>query len=696
MRDRLESNEMLYKKVLFIFFIVGLVLKMVLMTLFSSDYQNEMFIPFVKSFVKYGFNPYEFYYRYDKLPSFPYPPMMLCVESIGAYIIQIANITNIYLVNFIFKLPLLICDIVLYVFLRKMYPDRTKDILVLYFYSPIMLYSTYMHGQLDIIPTMFLLIAIYFLFQDKNRSLILFCLGLICSITSKFHILAVVPLLFYYLYKKRGFRTTVLCLCGTALGALLIIVPFWSEGFVHLVLFAKEQNNLFSVSFDYGNDVKVYLALFVIVAIYLKILQVKYICKELCLCFIGIIFSFFLILVPPMPGWFVWIVPFILTYFCEISNNRYRMMANYFLLYILYCSYFVFFHKTQYTDLYIGSSSLDFIKINNVFLPNLVFTLLAAVLVMLIYLIYRFGINSNMIYQRDGLPFTLGIAGDSGTGKSELLSNIESLLSEKKILYIEGDGDHRWERGNDNWLQYTHLDPRANFLYRQAADIHTLRNGNSIRRVEYNHSTGKFSKKHRINPKPYIIMCGLHSLYLPQMRKELDLKIYLDTDETLRRYWKIKRDTGKRGYNNQEIINQIEKRIPDAIKYIYPQAAYADLVIKYFDSTLKDSNDINHELLLSLKITARSSWNLDVLLQEFEIAGYKVEHLYEEDLKHQIVIFDGADINQYKLDYEEIIRRNIANYRDVFSNNLQWKDGIDGIVQLFIAFAICEEMKGEY
>ncbi len=694
MRDRIEGDIRLYKLVIGIGIILGIGFKLVLMIFFSSDYQNKMFIPFAGCFVKHSLNPYEYYYLHNQIPSFPYPPMLLWIESIGVLLIETLHITSNLAINFVFKMPLLLADLVMFFFLQKICKYKTGYILLFYFYSPIILYSTYMHGQLDIIPMTFLIIAIYYLSKGDNYSIFVFVCGITCAVTCKLHILAVVPLLFYFLYKRRGVSVTLISGLGMLAGILMIILPFWGDGFIHLVLFAKEQEGLYNVSFDYG-DVKVYLSILAICFIYLKIIQLKRISKDLCLCFAGIIYSVFLICVSPMPGWFVWIVPFVSIYFCKNQNNRNRVSVQYMLLHIVYCIYFFFFHDTSYVDLYFENQSLDFWKIHNENCCNLCFTLLVAILLMLVYLMYRFGINANKIYKRDGLPFTIGIAGDSGTGKTELLSNIESLIDAKRILYIEGDGDHRWERGSNNWEQYTHLDPRANYLYRQANDIQKLRNGNSIKRVEYNHDTGRFTNKHRINPKPFIIMCGLHSLYLPQMRKVLDLKIYLDTDEKLRRYWKIIRDTGKRGYTNEQIIAQIEKRIPDAQEYIYPQAAYADLVISYFDATLNDCFEVNHKLVLSLKITTKSSWNFDFLIHEFKKIGFQLEHTYEEDLKHQNIIFDGQDIEKYDVDFEEIIKRNFDNYRDIFTNELQWKSKIDGIVQLFIAFAICEEMEGE-
>lgn len=683
-----------YGKIIVSLLIAIVVFKILLMGLFSSDYQNMMFIPFITSFLEGNGNPYEYYYVNNMLPSFPYPPLMLLIESIGGGIVSILNINSIFVKNVIFKLPLLICDLISVKYLMKLCEKKRKYIIVLYFFSPIILYSIFMHGQLDIIPTTFLVVSVYYLVKGKRKDLIIFVAALSAAVTCKFHIIAVIPLLFWYLLKKRGFKTTLYCTLGTLFLCVIIILPFWSNGFINYVIFNKEQAQITNVYLNYGT-VLLYIPVLVIAVLYLRVLQLNNINKELLFCLIGIIFAVFLICVPPMPAWFTWIVPFILIYFIEVDINRYKIMAMYLIFCVFYSIYFVFLHHTEFIDLYFLDYNLANIKVYNDVFKNAAYTLLSAALLVIIFSMYRFGILSNSLYKRSGLPFTLGIAGDSGTGKSELLNNIEKLLTPKKILYIEGDGDHRWERGDKNWEQFTHLDPKANHLYRQAKDLEILRVGAVVRRVEYDHDTGKFTKKHRITPKPYIIMCGLHSLYLPQMRKALDLKIYLDTDETLRRYWKIQRDIGKRGYSKAEIVAQIDKRIPDAERYVYPQKDFADIVITYFDADLKDCFTEEHEVILSLAIRINISIDIEDVLEGLRIFGLRSDHKYEENLRYQTVKFDGNSIISAKIPYESVAWQYISQFEELFAHDILWNTGIDGLVQLFIALAISEKMRGD-
>ena len=103
----MEKN---YQKYLRTAIIVGVLLKLLLMGLFSSDYQDQMFIPFVDLFL-HGENPYQVYYDNGLLPSFPYPPVMLLVECIGGVFVTFISGMPVFLRNLVFKFPILFADL---------------------------------------------------------------------------------------------------------------------------------------------------------------------------------------------------------------------------------------------------------------------------------------------------------------------------------------------------------------------------------------------------------------------------------------------------------------------------------------------------------------------------------------------------------------------------------------------------------
>ncbi len=695
MAKRIDYREFMESKFNW-FVITFLVIKIILMALFSSDYQNKLFLPFVIDFVKNGWNPYQRAFELGVTNAFPYPPVMLFIESIGAFIINAFGISNVLIRNLVFKLPSLIIDIIGLNILVKMYSSKRRYIAVFYWASPIIIYSVYMHGQLDIIPMIMLMISLYY-FTAKKDTIYNDLIGTFCFIISvlcKFHILAVFPILLLYLVKKDGHIKGFYFGIASLLGCVLGILPFISEGFIKTVLMNSEQSVLTEVSFDFST-VSLYIPIFAVCLVYLLTFKSSYINRELCLNLCGVVFSVFLAFCPPMPGWYVWIVPFMALFFASINEEKYKNIALFALLNAFYLVYFIFLHARQYVDLYFIDCSLQYIKIDSILLKNGLFTLLSCILIYLIVSMYMLGIASNNFYKRKNVPFTIGIAGDSGAGKSTMIDVIERCMGASNLLYIEGDGDHKWERGAKYWDEYTALNPKANYLYRQANDLKELREGSAIRRVDYDHSTGKFTKAKRVKSKKYVILCGLHALYLPQTRRNLDLKIYMDSDEVLRRFWKIQRDTTKRGHSKEKVLKSIEERMPDAIKYIYPQKEYADFIVHYYDKTLTDCMANDHEVTLSIKLSISAAIEIDPLIQILNNNGINIEYNYSDDLKHQIVTIDAENMERQNLPVEKIAEDVIPQLDELTRENLSSEINIkDGVIILFLLLVISNKMQG--
>ena len=675
------------------FIIIVLILKIIAMGFFSSDYQNNLFMKFIYGFINEignkGFsNPYSIFK--NEINLFPYPPIMFLIELIGG-IISI-GVKNIFIKNILFKIPSLVFDLLGLYFLVKMFPDRRKYIGVLYFASPIIFYATYMHGQLDIIPTVFLLGSLYFLINKRNN--MIFSIMLALALSSKLHILAIIPLLYLYIYKKDGFVEATKSVGISFLLTILIILPFFDteNNFMKMVIMNKEQKGVTSIFLQYQNN-RIYFSILAIMCIYLKAFSLKKINKNLLYSFCGVLFSIFLILVLPMPGWYVWIVPFITIFFVNVSMDKYVNIYIYLFLNILYGIYFIFAHKTTYTDLYFINYNLNFLKVPNAMFINIVFTMLTAVLTYTSYMMYQLGIAESLFYKRKNKSFSIGISGDSGAGKSTLIEMIKNIFGEKNILFLEGDGDHKWERGDEMWKQITALNPKANYIHKQAEDLNKLRRSQNVFRVEYDHDTGKFTESSKVKSKPYIVLCGLHALYLPKMRKNLDLKIYMDVDEKLRRYWKIQRDVYQRGYKKEKVLEAIEQRMPDALKYIYPQKKYADILIRYFDQNLEDYTIENYNVKLDLEITLNADVDLEDLILELQKNGIYPRQDYKEDLTKQTVIFYGEELNQKSINFREISEKIIPNLDEILNKDLNYENNLNGIIELIILVLISYKMR---
>ena len=188
--------------------------------------------------------------------------------------------------------------------------------------------------------------------------------------------------------------------------------------------------------------------------------------------------------------------------------------------------------------------------------------------------------------------FIIGITGPSGVGKTSI-SNLLSLQFKNECTILSGDDLHKWERNDNNWNSYTHLNPNANNLDLGFEHIKNLKDNKSIKRKKYNHVTGSFDDEISILPTKYIIYEGLHALHDKNLNDLIDYKIYIDTDSELTKEWKVKRDTSQRGYSQKEVEDIINRRNNDQELYINPQKNNADVILRFY----KNSNneiDLDH------------------------------------------------------------------------------------------------------
>ena len=222
----------------------------------------------------------------------------------------------------------------------------------------------------------------------------------------------------------------------------------------------------------------------------------------------------------------------------------------------------------------------------------------------------------------------IAIAGDSASGKSTFMNYIQEILPQESYLSIETDSYHKWERHDENWKQYTHLNPDANNLERMSEDVLRLKIGNNVSLVEYDHNTGKFLQEKITCAKPFLILCGLHTLYKKNLLKDLDLKIFLNTEEHLKIDWKVKRDMKERNYTLDKIMETILKRKEDSDKYIQPQKDSADIIITYFL--------VNSELVVKVEMTPILSSIVHPFCDFFSDSSLKSNSLISYTLKNTI------------------------------------------------------------
>jgi len=187
-----------------------------------------------------------------------------------------------------------------------------------------------------------------------------------------------------------------------------------------------------------------------------------------------------------------------------------------------------------------------------------------------------------------------------------------------------------------------------------------------------------------------ILVSGLHVLYLPQLRHKLDLKIYLQMDEQLRRFFKLKRDVLQRGHTEEKVNFSIEKRMPDAKAYLYPQADYADIIFSLEPLKPDLLNDYSKEIKIPLRL--RATIRQTYYYEEFArlligLFGMWVDTNFSPDGSKVELLIDG-DISAE--DVAMAAQTLVPHMDELLDLYPQWQGGVTGIMQLIVLLHTAE------
>lgn len=200
-------------------------------------------------------------------------------------------------------------------------------------------------------------------------------------------------------------------------------------------------------------------------------------------------------------------------------------------------------------------------------------------------------------------PIILGIVGDSAAGKTTLTRGIAQILGEDQVTAICTDDYHRYDRQQRKEMGISALHPDCNYLDIIEQHLQLLREGKPILKPIYNHTSGMFDPPEYIKPTKFVIVEGLLGYSTAMAREFYDVMVYLAPPEDLRANWKIKRDTRKRGYTEDQVLDQLKAREPDSEAFIRPQRQWADVIVTFYPP--QEDNGGTDDLLLNVKLVLR-------------------------------------------------------------------------------------------
>ena len=181
------------------------------------------------------------------------------------------------------------------------------------------------------------------------------------------------------------------------------------------------------------------------------------------------------------------------------------------------------------------------------------------------------------------IPYIIGITGGSGSGKTSFIKALKQSFSKEEICFLSQDDyyltkDHQKkdDEGIENFDRPNSIDKKS-FV----RDVKKLMAGETVTIEEYMFNNIEVEPKMlTFEPAPIIIVEGIFVFHYKKMRKQMDMKIFIEAKENLKVIRRITRDQVERNYPLDDVLYRYRKHILPAFeKYILPYRDSADMVI---------------------------------------------------------------------------------------------------------------------
>ena len=181
------------------------------------------------------------------------------------------------------------------------------------------------------------------------------------------------------------------------------------------------------------------------------------------------------------------------------------------------------------------------------------------------------------------IPLVIGVAGGSGSGKTTICASIVEQIGPDHVALIAHDAyyRHRPELSYEERtrVNYDHPDSLETELL--ISHVTDLAAGRPIHQPLYDFSRHLRRRESLVvEPRPVVLIEGILILAEPELRRIMDLQVFVDTDPDVRVLRRVERDMRERGRSFDSIVCQYLATVrPMHLRFVEPSKRYADVII---------------------------------------------------------------------------------------------------------------------
>jgi uridine kinase len=179
--------------------------------------------------------------------------------------------------------------------------------------------------------------------------------------------------------------------------------------------------------------------------------------------------------------------------------------------------------------------------------------------------------------------FVIGVAGGSGSGKTTVVRRIVESIGDEQVIVLEHD---RYYRDRNDLrleeraaLNYDHPDSLETDLL--VKHVEALRAGETVNVPVYDFARHARQPETRaVSPRRAIIVEGILIYTDAALRRLMDVKVFVDTDDDTRFIRRLQRDLAERGRTVSSVIEQYLGTVkPMHLEFVEPSKRYADIIL---------------------------------------------------------------------------------------------------------------------